>query len=131
MVDQSVRHGRSKRHTHASSDEYGQLCELQAAVGAPRLVAVVATLSKGYDLDCIWAQADRGPAKDAASYYRQASEGGGEPPGRWRGPGAKTLGLTIGPDSLAYDLLSGKRRAPGGTPAGPGALWRPHGRGGI
>ena len=49
-------------------------------------MAVVATLTKGYDLDYIWKQVDRGPAKDAASYYIQASESGGEPPGRWRGP---------------------------------------------
>ena len=41
-------------------------------------MAVVATLSKGYDLDYIWTQVDRGPAKDAASYYIQASETGGE-----------------------------------------------------
>ena len=46
-------------------------------------MAVVATLSKGYDLKYIWKQVDRGPAKDAASYYIQASESGGEPPGRW------------------------------------------------
>jgi hypothetical protein len=39
-------------------------------------VAVVATLSKGYDLDYIWKQVDRGPVKDAAGYYIQASEGG-------------------------------------------------------
>ena len=31
-----------------------------------------------------WTQMDRGPAKDAASYYIQASESGGKPPGRWR-----------------------------------------------
>ena len=49
----------------------------------PRLVAVVATLSKGYDLDYIWKQVDRGAAKDAAGYYIQASESGREPPGRW------------------------------------------------
>jgi hypothetical protein len=49
-------------------------------------VAVVATLSKGYDLDYIWKQVDRGATKDAASYYIQASESGGEPPGRWWGP---------------------------------------------
>ena len=49
-------------------------------------MAVVATLSKGYDLDYIWKHVDRGPAKDAASYYIQASESGGEPPGRWWGP---------------------------------------------
>ena len=40
-------------------------------------MAVVATLSKGYDLDYIWKQVDRGPANDAASYYSQASESGG------------------------------------------------------
>ena len=54
-------------------------------------MAVVATLSKGYDLDYIWKQVDRGPAKDAASYYIQASESGGEPPaqrGRPRRPQA-------------------------------------------
>jgi hypothetical protein len=59
-------------------------------------VAVVATLSKGYDLDYIWKQVDRGVAKDAASYYIQASESGGEPPGRWWGPGARVLGFTPG-----------------------------------
>jgi len=42
-------------------------------------VAVVATLSKGYDLEYIWKQVDHGPVKDAASYYIQASESGGEP----------------------------------------------------
>jgi hypothetical protein len=43
-------------------------------------LAVVATLSKGYDLDFIWAQVDPGLAKNAAGYYIQASEAGGEPP---------------------------------------------------
>jgi hypothetical protein len=37
-------------------------------------VAVVATLSKGYDLEYIWKQVGRGGAEDAASYYIQASE---------------------------------------------------------
>ena len=59
-------------------------------------MAVVATLSKGYDLDYIWKHVDRGPAKDAASYYLQASESGGEPPGRWWGPGARALGFEDG-----------------------------------
>ena len=40
-------------------------------------MVVVATLSKGYDLEYIWKQVDRGPAKDAAGYYIQASESGG------------------------------------------------------
>ena len=83
-------------------------------------MAVVATLSKGYDLDYIWKQVDRGPAKDAASYYLQASESGGEPPGRWWGPGAKVLGFEPGQvvERQPYDLLFGKRQAPDGTPLG-------------
>jgi hypothetical protein len=89
-------------------------------VEARRVVAVVATLSKGYDLDYIWKQVDRGPAKDAASYYIQASESGGEPPGRWWGPGAKALGFEHGQqvERGPYDLLFGQRKAPDGTPLG-------------
>jgi conjugative relaxase-like TrwC/TraI family protein len=81
-------------------------------------MAVVATLSKGYDLDYIWKQVDHGPVKDAASYYIQASESGGEPPGRWWGPGAKALGLEPGQrvERKPYDLLFGQRKAPDGTP---------------
>jgi hypothetical protein len=52
-------------------------------------LAVIATLSKGYDLDYIWRQVDRDLARDAARYYLQASETGGEPPRRWWGPGAQ------------------------------------------
>ena len=83
-------------------------------------MAVVATLSKGYDLDYIWKQVDRGLAKDAASYYIQASESGGEPPGRWWGPGAKALGFEPGQtvEREPYDLLFGERRAPDGTHLG-------------
>jgi hypothetical protein len=55
-------------------------------VQARRVVAVVATLSKGFDLEYISKQVNRGLAKDAASYYIQVSETGGEPPGRWWGP---------------------------------------------
>ena len=83
-------------------------------------MAVVATLSKGYDLDYIWKQVDRGPAKDAAGYYIQASESGGEPPGRWWGPGARALGFEHGQrvERKPYDLLFGERKAPDGTPLG-------------
>jgi len=83
-------------------------------------VAVVATLSKGYDLEYIWKHVDRGPAKDAASYYIQASESGGEPPGRWWGPGAEALGFERGQrvERKPYDLLFGERKAPGGTALG-------------
>ena len=83
-------------------------------------MAVVATLSKGYDLDYIWKQVDCGLAKDAASYYIQASESGGEPPGRWWGPGARALGLEPGQvvEREPYDLLFGERKAPDGTKLG-------------
>jgi conjugative relaxase-like TrwC/TraI family protein len=89
-------------------------------VEARRVVAVVATLSKGYDLDYIWRQVDRGPARDAAGYYIQASEGGGEPPGRWWGPAARALGFEPGQavKRRPYDLLFGERKAPDGTPLG-------------
>jgi conjugative relaxase-like TrwC/TraI family protein len=83
-------------------------------------LAVVATLSKGYDLDYIWKQVDCGPAKDAASYYIQASETGGEPPGRWWGPGARALGFEPGQavERQPYDLLFGERKSPDGTQLG-------------
>ena len=83
-------------------------------------MAVVATLSKGYDLDYIWKQVDRSPVKDAAGYYIQASESGGEPPGRWWGPGAKALGFEPGQtvERMPYDLLFGERKAPDGTRLG-------------
>jgi conjugative relaxase-like TrwC/TraI family protein len=83
-------------------------------------LAVVATLSKGYDLDYIWKQVDRGLAKDAASYYIQASQTGGEPPGCWWGPAAKALGLEPGQriEREPYDLLFGERKAPDGTQLG-------------
>ena len=83
-------------------------------------MAVVATLTKGYDLDYIWKQVDRGPAKDAASYYIQASETGGEPPGRWWGPGTQALGFEVGQtvERQPYDLLFGERKAPDGTQLG-------------
>ena len=58
--------------------------------------------------------------KDAAGYYIQASESGGEPPGRWWGPGAKALGLEHGQivERGPYDLLFGERKAPDGTQLG-------------
>src|SRR5256886_11632520 len=83
-------------------------------------MAVGGTLSKGYDLDYIWKQVDCGPVKDAASYYIQASERGGDPPGRWWGPGAKALGFDYGQrvEREPYDLLFGERKAPDGTQLG-------------
>jgi hypothetical protein len=106
-------------HTHAPHDDRGEFCHT-AAVELQAVVAVVATLTKGYDLGYIWKQVDRGPAKDAASYYIHASETGGEPPGRWWGPGARALGLEHGQivERDPYDLLFGQRKAPDGSPLG-------------
>ena len=83
-------------------------------------MAVIATLSKGYDLDYIWKQVDPATTKDAAGYYIQATETGGEPPGLWWGPGAEALGLHPGQqvERKPYDLLFGERKAPDGTPLG-------------
>ena len=97
-------------HTHVSSDEHGQFCRPPPPIPGGRL-AVVATLSKGYDLDYIWNQVDRAPAKDAASYYIQASESGGEPPGRWWGPGAKALGFKSRPAGRARAVRAAVRRS--------------------
>jgi TrwC relaxase len=90
-------------------------------------LAVIATLSKGYDPDYIWEQVDQHPARDAAGYYIQASESSGEPSGHWWGPGAKALGREPGQmvERKPYDLLFGERRAPDGTPAGLAARRRP------
>jgi hypothetical protein len=83
-------------------------------------LAVVATLTKGYDLDYIWRHVDRSATKDATGYYIQASEVGGEPPGRWWGPGAKAFGLQHGQivGREPYDLLFGERKALDGTQLG-------------
>jgi len=90
-------------------------------------LAVIATLSKGYDLDYVWKQVDPSLAKNAADYYIQASESDGEPPGRWWGQGDEALGLDSGEvvDREPYELLFGERKAPDGTPLG-----RPPGGGG-
>ena len=76
-------------------------------------MAVVPTLSKGYDLDYIWKQVDQALAKDPAGYYIQASESGGEPPGRWWGRGVKALGLV----RSAVRRAQSTRRYPAGAAA--------------
>jgi hypothetical protein len=61
-------------------------------------VAVVVTVAKGYDIGYVWknqAQAQDGAEKAIGGYYINAAQGG-EPPGRWWGPGAKALGFTPG-----------------------------------
>ena len=81
-------------------------------------MAVIATLSKGYDLDYIWKQIDETQSARAVNYYIQPAEAGGEPPGRWWGPAAAALGFQPGQvvERKPYELLFGERRAPDGTP---------------
>ena len=116
-------------HTHAPPDDCGQFRRARAAE-VPRVVAVVATLSKGYDLDYIWKQVDRGPAKDAASYYIQASESGGEPPGPLVGPRRQSARVRARPAGRARAVRPAVRRAQGPRwhPAGPAPGRRPQSR---
>jgi TrwC relaxase len=66
------------------------------SVRGGRRLAVVVTVAKGYDLGYIWKnQARPGAGRTVGGYYIDASQGG-EPPGRWWGPGAQALGLADG-----------------------------------
>jgi hypothetical protein len=68
----------------------------------------------------VWKQIDPTLAMNPAAYYIDASEKGGEPPGRWWGPAAEAPGLAPGQtvEREPYDLLFGQRKAPDGTPLG-------------
>jgi hypothetical protein len=81
-------------------------------------LAVIATLSKGYDLDYIWKEIDDTQAVHAVNYYIQPAGAGGEPPGRWWGPAVGALGFQPGQvvEREPYELLFGERKAPDGTP---------------
>src|SRR4051812_43866204 len=59
------------------------------------VLAVVVTVAKGYDLGYIWKTQDHTAGRAAGGYYLNAAQGG-EPPGRWWGPGAQALGLSPG-----------------------------------
>ena len=83
------------------------------------MVAVMATVAKGYDLDYAWravAETYRG-----AGYYLAAADAG-EPPGTWSGPGAEHLGVAAGQlvEREPYDLLFGRRKGPGRAEAWTG-----------
>ena len=49
-------------------------------------MAVAATLTKGYDLEYIWKQVDRGPAKGAAGYLQASEPAGNRPAARPQDP---------------------------------------------
>jgi AAA domain/TrwC relaxase len=88
------------------------------------VVAVMATVAKGYDLDYAWRAV--GEAYRGAGYYLTAAEAG-EPPGTWWGPGAERLGFAARQpvEREPYNLLFGQRKGPDGqklgrTPANAG-----------
>ena len=58
-------------------------------------MAVVVTIAKGYDLGYIWKTQEHTADRTTGGYYLNAAQAG-EPPGRWWGPGAQALGLTLG-----------------------------------
>jgi len=77
-------------------------------------LAGVGTLHKGFSIEYAWAQVglavDR---RQAGAYYIGAAEGG-EPPGRWWGPGAQALGFRDGQEieRKPYDMVFGERVHP-------------------
>jgi hypothetical protein len=61
-----------------------------------QFVAVVVTVAKGYDLGYVWKNQGQAAAeRTTGGYYINAAQAG-EPPGRWWGPGARSLGLATG-----------------------------------
>jgi hypothetical protein len=85
-------------------------------------LAVIATLSKGCDLDYIWKQVDQGRGRVLHPGQRNRRRA------TWPlvGPGAQALGLEPGQiiQRKPYDLLFGEHKAPDGT-----LLGRPPGSG--
>ena len=70
-------------------------------------MAGVGTLHKGFSIEYAWAQVGSAAnRRKACAYYIGAAEGG-EPPGRWWGPGAQALGFRNGQEieRKPYDLL--------------------------
>ena len=60
------------------------------------LLAVVATLTKGYDLDYIWSQVDRAQPRTRPVITSSQARAAGSRPARWWGPGAQALGFEPG-----------------------------------
>ena len=87
-------------------------------------MAVVVTVSKGYDLGYVWkTQAQPGAGRITGGYYINAAQGG-EPPGRWWGPGARALGFSPGqlverkPYYAIYQQIDPRTGAQLGRPRG-------------
>jgi len=95
-------------------------------------VAVVVTVAKGYDLDYIWkTQGQSRAERTSGGYYIDAAQAG-EPPGRWWGPGAETLGFGAGqiverkPYDAVYQQIDPHTGSKLGRPRGRYAKFADH-----
>src|SRR5690348_10675419 len=86
-------------------NDHGQPCGYATPEGGSR-IGVVVTVAKGYDLGYIWKTQDHAAGRTTGGYYINAAQAG-EPPGRWWGPGAQALGLTLGQavERAPYDAV--------------------------
>jgi hypothetical protein len=103
-----------------------------ARQGRRHLVAVVVTVAKGYDLDYIWkTQGQSRAERTSGGYYIDAAQAG-EPPGRWWGPGAETLGFGAGqiverkPYDAVYQQIDPHTGSKLGRPRGRYAKFADH-----
>jgi hypothetical protein len=95
-------------------------------------VAVVVTVAKGYDLGYVWKNQGQATAEQTTGgYYINAAQAG-EPPGRWWGPGARSLGLATGqiverkPYDAVYSQIDPQTGAKLGRPRGSYAKFNDH-----
>ena len=85
-------------------------------------MAVVVTIAKGYDLGYIW-KTQHSTERSIGGYYINAAQAG-EPPGRWWGPGAHSLGFAPGqvveraPYDAVYRQIDPRTGAKLGRPRG-------------
>ena len=95
-------------------------------------MAVVVTVAKGYDLGYVWKNQGQATAeRTTGGYYINAAQAG-EPPGRWWGPGARSLGLATGqvverkPYDAVYSQVDPQTGAKLGRPRGSYAKFSDH-----
>ena len=95
-------------------------------------MAVVVTVAKGYDLGYVWKNQGQAAAeRTTGGYYINAAQAG-EPPGRWWGPGARSLGFAAGqvverkPYDAVYSQVDPQTGAKLGRPRGSYAKFNDH-----
>ena len=95
-------------------------------------MAVVVTVAKGYDLGYVWKNQGQAAAEPSTGGYYISAAHGGEPPGRWWGPGAAALALAEGaiverkPYDAVYEQMDPRTDAKLGRPRGSYAKFTDH-----